>query len=411
MYTVSLARGIKKGVNQRWQVMDIDAITVANIYDQFRKVYLTLNSEVSAPDVYLDMDDLRPQYSSYNGTIAQLMSDTSGSYLPITDLEPEINTRTARFMDAFRAGYDVKPYNAIYAENVPMVDRRDALLTRTSPMVNYDLLYSTTLVTINGFYHRTDLKQGAGLLIYSAAETVKKTRQNQIGLLTFEGMCTITTVPFTQSMIFKQDDHTGLSKVAYIDTGLDLTDKSLLFVIGGYLHFVNDIVTSTGDGIFKIDFSNYPLFDRFYEMRNHLNVSSFSLSTTTTNPDQLAVSELQSDDNIRALLLMSQSFMVVLDAPHIYHARNYVKSTGYPGSYIAYTNPNKSLVVGLGRHSEYWYRDEDDQFILTVYDNAISNRIFNTTNPYFLNSIGGSELPTDPVYLSGAYFLEIGRDV
>lgn len=411
MYTATAARGVKKGVNQRWQAIDISTITVANLYDQYRKVILTLQTGTPAVTVYLDMDAVRADYATYNDTVAQWLIDILDASLPTTTVAPDLRTRTARFMDAFRAGYSVKPYNALYGENVSMADRVDALLTRASPVADYSLFYNTTLVTVNGFYHRTDLSVGKGIVVYKAAESVRKSNQNQIGLLTFDGMCSIQTHPITESMIYKQDSNIPLSVAAYINTGLDLTNKNILFVIGGYLHFVKDIVTKVGDNLFKIDFANYPLFDRFYEMRNHLNVSSFNLSTSTVNPDQIAVEELQTDENIKALLLMNQSFMVVLDTPHLYTEKNYVKGTGYPASYIGFTTPNKSLVTGLGRHSEYWYRHEDDQYILTVYDNAVSNRIYNTINPYFENSIGNSELPTDPVYLSGAYFLEIGRDL
>ena len=411
MYTATAARGVKKGVNQRWQAIDISTITVANLYDQYRKIILTLQTGNPPVTVYLDMDEVRADYATYNDTVAQWLIDILDAGLPTTTVAPDLRTRTARFMDAFRAGYSVKPYNALYGENVSMTDRVDALLTRASPVADYSLFYNTTLVTVNGFYHRTDLAVGKGIVVYKAAESVRKSNQNQMGLLTFDGMCNIQTHPITESMIYKQDENIPLSDAAYINTGLDLANKSAVFVIGGYMHFVNDIVTKVGDNLFKIDFANYPLFDRFYEMRNHLNVSSFNLSTSTVNPDQIAVEELQTDENIKALLLMNQSFFVVLDTPHLYTEKNYVKGTGYPASYIGFTLPNKSLVTGLGRHSEYWYRYEDDQYVLTVYDNAVSNRIYNTINPYFENSIGASELPTDPVYLSGAYFLEIGRDL
>lgn len=411
MYTATSATGIKKGVNQRWQTLDISTITVANLYDQYRKVYLTLQTGTPAVTVYLDMDAVRPDYSTYPNTIAQWLIDILDTSLPTTATLPFINTRAARFMDAFRAGYSVRPYSALYGENVSVADRVDALLTRASPVANYSLFYDTTLVSVNGFYHRTDTNTTDGIVVYKGAESVKKSNQNQIGLLTFEGMCSIRTVPFTEPMIYRQDPDIPLSQAAYINTGIDLTNKSVIFVIGGYMHFVQDIITKVGDSLFKIDFSNYPLLDRFYEMRSHLNVSAFNLSVSTVNPDQIAVAELQTDENILTLLLMNQSFMVVLDAPYIYIEKNYVRGTGYPATYIGYTVPNRSLVTGLGRHNEYWYRHEDGQYILTVYDNAVSNKIYNTVNPYFENSVGDSELPTDPAYLSGAYFVEIGRDI
>ena len=411
MYTITLVRGIKKGVNQRWQEIDVGSDTVSNLYETYRKLYVTLLTGNPAQTVYLDMDEIRPTYSDYDDTLAQLMIDIMDASLPTTSEPPIINTRAARFMDAFRAGYSVKTYSSLYGENAAPVDRNDALLTRARPKIDYELLYETTLVTVNGYYHRTDLMTGTGMVVYGAGESVRISNQAQIGLLTFEGMCNVRTVPFTQDMIFKQDPSVDLAKATYIQSRLDLVGKNVIFVIGGYLHLIGGVVTLVGDDLFKIDFNNYPLFDRFYEMKNYLDTSGFNLSTSTVNEDQVAVEELLSDENIVALLLMSQSFMVVLDTPHLYEARNYVKSTGYPGSYIAYTAPNRPLVTGLGRHNEYWYRQEDDQYILTVYDNSVSNRIYNTVNPYFENSIGASELPTDPVYLSGAYFLEIGRDI
>lgn len=411
MYTAIQAIGVKKGINQKWQVIDLSEITLSNIYYQYRKTYVTLEIDTPVATVYLDLDNVRDVYSTYENTIYQWLTDIGDTALPTIEELPEINTRVARYMDAFRAGYDVQPYNSLYRDNVPMADRLDAILSRSSPVINYDTFYNTTLVSVNGFYHRTDTDSTNGIVVYNASQSVRKSNQNQMGLLTFHGMCNIVSHSITADMISPADEATPLSTSAYINTGLDLTNKSVLFVIGGYLHTLSNLITKVSDNIFKIDFSNYPLFDRFYEMYHHLDVSGFNLSQSSVNPYQVSVEELQSEDNIKALLTMSQSFMVVLDCPEIYTQANYVRKTGFPGSYIAYTDPKYPLVTGLGRHHEYWYRQEDGQYVLTVYDNAVSNRIYNTTNPYFENSISDSRIPTDPVTLSGAYLLMISRDI
>ncbi len=411
MYIVTQAVGVKKGINQRWQAIVLDTITVANLYNQYRKIYLTLQTGTPAVTIYLDMDSVRPQYTTYNNTVHQLLIDIDNTALPTIETLPNINTRTARYMDAFRAGYNVLPYSALYGENIDMIDRVDVLLSRESPVINYELFYNTTLVSVNGFYHRTDLKNDEGIVVYKGTQSVRKSNQNQIGLLTFHGMCDMKTYTITEPMIQRLDENSPLSSAAYIHTGLDLTNKSIMFVIGGYLNLLSNMITRVSDNVFKIDFSNYPLLDRFYEMRSHLDISGFNLSESTVNDTQISVDELQSDENIKALLTMSQSFMVVLDCPEIYTEVNYVRKTGYPGCYISYTDPKYPLVVGLGRHNEYWYREEDGQYALTVYDNAVSNRIYNTVNPYLENSISDSEQPTDPVYLSGAYLLMIARDI
>lgn len=411
MYTAIQAMGVKKGINQRWQVIDITTIHIRDIYDQYRKVFLTLEVDSPAMLVYLDMDSIRSTHSTYDDTIEQMLIDLGTTNLPTLTELPIINTRSAKYMDAFRAGYSIKPYSALYGENVAMSDRVDLLLTRQTPVIDYATFYNTTLVSINGFYHRTDSNLSTGIIVYNASKSRQISNQNQIGLLTFNGMCSVQSHSITENMIRPLDTGISLSEGFYIDTGLDLVNKSVLFVIGGCLHALSGLILKTGDNTFKLDFPNYPVFDRFYEMRNHLDTSDFVLSVSGVNPDQIAVEELLTDDNIKVLMTMSQSFIVVLDCPEIYTERNYVRKTGFPGCYIAYTDPKYPLVTGLGRHNEYWYRFEDGQYILTVYDNAVSNRIYNTVDPYFENSIGSSELPTDPVYLSGAYLLMIARDI
>lgn len=411
MYTVIQAIGVKKGVSQKWQVMDISTIHIKDIYDQYRKVFLTLEIDSPAMLTYLDMDSIRSTHSTYDNTIEQMLIDLGTTNLPTISELPEINTRSAKYMDAFRAGYSIKPYSALYGENVQMSDRVDALLTRQTPVIDYSIFFNTTLVSVNGFYHRTDTNGTTGIVVYDASKSLRVSNQNQIGLLTFNGMCNIQTHSITDTMIRPLEAGVDLSNGFYIDTGLDLVNKSVLFVIGGYMQNVSTLLSRVGVNSFKLDFPNYPVFDRFYEMRNHLDVNAFDLSESSDNPDQIAVQELLTDDNIKTLMTMSQSFIVVLDCPEIYTERNYVRKTGFPGCYIAYTDPKYPLVTGLGRHNEYWYRLEDNQYILTVYDNSVSNRIYNTIDPYFQNSIGSSELPTDPVYLSGAYLLMIARDI
>lgn len=411
MYTATLATGVKKGVSQKWQTIDLTTIHVKDLYDQYRKIYLTLELDTPVMTVYLDMDSVRPQYSTFAGTVEQMLINNGNTTLPTLSALPNINTRAARYMDAFRAGYSIMPYNAVYGTNVVMSDRLDVLLSRSSPVIDYMTFFNTTLVSVNGFYHRTDTNGASGIVVYKAAQSQRLSNQNQMGLLTFHGMCSITTHTITPGMIEALAPDTPLSNGLYVHSDLDLTNKSVLFVIGGYLHTLSSLITKVGNSSFRIDIPNYPLFDRFYEMRHHLDTSSFDLSVSTVNDAQVSVEELQTDANLIALMTMSQSFIVVLDCPEIYTEANYVRKTGLPGTYIAYTDPKYPLVTGLGRHTEYWYKLEDGQYALTVYDNAVSNRIYNTVDPYFENSIGDSELPTNPVYLSGAYLMMIARDI
>ena len=91
MYTVTKATGIRKGVNQRWADVDISTITVENIYEVYRKVYLTLETGFPKTTEYLDMDLIRSQFGTYQDTVHQLVIDIMDASLPTTAQMPTIN--------------------------------------------------------------------------------------------------------------------------------------------------------------------------------------------------------------------------------------------------------------------------------------------------------------------------------
>ena len=123
--------------------------------------------------------------------------------------------------------------------------------------------------------------------------------------------------------------------------------------------------------------------------------------------------ELTSDVTLVKYLTLSQSFLVVIDHPELFTNRLHIKKTRLPGMYVAYREPVYPIVSGLGRMPEYWSVQEDAQWSLTVYDDAIRPRLYNTTNPLQLNSLHDASIPdpVDPEIISDAYFLEIGRDI
>lgn len=411
MLTALSAKGIRNGVNQEYIDIDINGLSIVTLYTIYRKIYVTVTLNNNTSNKVVDIKSLPSSYLTSTSTIFVLFRDNVFTYTALDSI-PKINLKSAKFRDAFRANYRATPVHPLYGEDSAPEDRSALLLTRENPVTSYAEFNRYCLVTINGYYHLSDTNEIDGILVYDAMDTNRKSNQNQIGIVSFRDICSIDKLPLTQSMIYKQSPTEKYSVATYIKLNTDLTNKSVLMSIGGYLQVVDNLfITQVGADMFKLDFSNYPILDRFFESCDYLNLSSLNLYTTPNNPSQISIEDITSDEAILQLLLLTQTFFIVLDTPQLFTFKKYIKKTGFPGMFISYEPPIFPLVTGLGRQPEYFPTKEDGQYAVNVVGTLVEQKIYNTTNPLQLNSVADSNKPTDPAILSGAYFLQIGIDV
>lgn len=412
MYTLVKAIGVKMGINQRWENIGLTDYRIVDIFYLFRKCYLTLTYGTTPVTVYLDMDHMRVGYGTYTGSLADMLIINGNTTLPVVNSLPELNVRAAKYRDAFAAGYKTKPVHPIYGENSAPETRSAVLMTKSNPTIDYTDFYNHCLVSVNGFYHMIDTNGTDGIMVKDAMKSLHIANQNQMGVLSFKKIGNIKYIPITTSMISKHNPIEPYHSSMYITLNEDLTNKSVMLVIGGYLH-INDNTTYTrvGDSEYKIDFSNYPILDRFYESSNYLDMSSLPLSTTPRNKSQIDINELAGDACMMAFMQLSQSFFVVVDSPELVTNKQYIKRSNLFGMYTSYITPTCPLVTGLGRHPEYISRVEDGQYAINVQDNTVQNRIYNTALAGNPSSVANNNLPSIPQSASTAYFLEVLRDI
>jgi hypothetical protein len=163
----------------------------------------------------------------------------------------------------------------------------------------------------------------------------------------------------------------------------------------------------TGDNLFKVDFNNLNMLDRFYELLKYIDLSSLPISFSINNETQISKEQLLTNENLIALLGLSQSFIVIVDTPKLDISRCYVKRIGIPGNYSTYVKPELPLVCGLGRYVEYWSVEEDGVHNLSVYDNIVENYLYDTN--LSMSSVDDSNDPRRSHRVSDAYFIKISK--
>lgn len=399
-----------KGRMGRWQNVDLSTMPLYQIYETYAAVYLVLTNPYEEGEVALDLDAVRDSVSLDSRTIRLWLNSLGNKSLPTTDTIPQIVVRTTRYRDAWLANYDVKlvPRLANADADLPNSEKDDVLLTRAG--TDYNTFYKHCLVSVNGLFHQTRYSVN-GVYVTNAGKSGRIANRNNIGILSFLDVGELKFVPITTDMIYRPFEGNKLGNAAYINLKQSTENKTVLLVLGGYLHVLDQNYQIVGDGLIKIDFNNLPLTQRFFESKHLIDLSSLPLTQSKVNPDLVSLEELYSDAVIERYLTLSQSFFVVVDAPELFVERYQLERTSLPGRYISHQEPRYHLELDLGRVGDYWVKTEDGQYVVAVDSNQVHRYQYETTGWQEAHAIDPSREPSHPWDYSRGFFVEIGRDL
>lgn len=410
MYTLVSAIGKEKSDPRKWKQIDISNITLNDLFINFKTVLALLTDPyMDEPEVF-DIEAIRVTHSGVNLTFNQFLIENDDSTLPTRAGSLDIKSVTAKYADAYRAGYSVNliSQTGVLDSQEPKEDKTWLILQKEG--LDYDLFTKHCLTMVNGFFHLCEANSD-GAFIKEGAVSNRICGQSTVGIVSFKGISELKQIPITLDMIKPQADN-PLHFRAVIDVGEDVTNKTVLLVVGGYL-------VLPGTGVFSlesesrllIDFNNYSIPNRFFESNNYLDYSSFVLDTPSTNSEQYILDELYGDEFIKSLLTMPQSFIVILDNPDVYFEQEHVRVSPMPGIYTSYVKPEYPLFVGQGMAANYWYTHQKPYWSINTIDGLRHRRQYNTTDTRSLVSLDESRDPGDPVNWSRAYYLKISSDV
>lgn len=411
MYQIISAIGTMNGLQRQWITLSEDdlSLSLKDLFIAFRRIQFKLTPSIGANPVYLELETLRTAAATNESTLADYLTSLGNASLPTTNTELVINKRTAMYQDIFRLNYKLTPVDSANSSNanIAIVDKDHIRLTRASPSTDYQNLFDHSLVSVNGFYHLTDTDGVNGMMVMDAMKSQRVCLKNQMGLLSFDQIATVTCVPIKASMVLQD-----APKQALITLTQDLTNKTVMLVLGGYLHPVDPIVYSrVGNSSYRLNLEVANLLDRYYESKKYIDLSSLPVEHPINNEQQVSVEDFYTEENLLAYLTLSQSFFVILNTPEIYAIRQYVRKTGTPGCYLSYFPPQGPLVTSLGRQPEYWSVYQEGQFSLYVDNSIEDNYLFNTTRKAWLTNVDNSRVAHYTGDISRAYLLEIGKDI
>lgn len=412
MYTFKKAVAIDKNINSRWKEVDISLLRIVDIFTVYRKIYVTLNNVFLPNSVFIDLDILRIEFSASELSFNDLLILIGNRTLETIPTIPDLTVKNVKFSDAFRAGYKITPQNifASVTAELPPSEKTSLRIERHIPETNMKTFYDNCLVTINGFFHRTDY-DGTYAYALNANESLFKSKQNQIGFLSFLDIGKIEQVAIIPSMISKQDANSPLKDKTYIKLNRDITNKTVILVLGGYLLFTDGTsFWQTGDDTFAINFKAMPLLERYFESNPYINLKSLGLPASSDNISLINVHQFFTDEVLIKYMTLSQSFFIIVDTKSLFTNKIYLRPSALPGMFTAYKEPTLPLFVNYGRVAEYWKTHEDGHWAVNVQDSYLRNSVFSSKPEDQLVNISDSVLPLRTYYNSRGFLLEIGHD-
>ncbi|WP_233874201.1 hypothetical protein [Paraburkholderia adhaesiva] len=412
MYTLVSAMGKALGGGQDWSAIDLGDMSFAAVIQNYAVVYAVLANPFLAAPVSLNLNDILATITDQQQTFNAYLAAMGDAALPTSDTIPTLTPAYARYQDAFQAGYAIEPISPIASltSPLPTTEKTDLFMTRES--TSYSDFIQSCMVSVNGFFHLIDTDRENGIWVIDGMKSVIHAKKIKVGIVDFEDLGTLTYVPITPEMIYKQIDTENLGNRAYLNLGVDLTGYTVMVVIGGYLHVLDaKTVSLVGIRSLMINFNNLPLFDRYYESGRFIDLSMLPLSKWPDNPHAFTVAEMISDAYIEAYLAMSQSFVVLIDNTQLWTELVGVEAPRWPGAYISYVEPVWPLMTGSGKIAEYWPVPEDRQWSLRVEDNLKDNYLYRTVDAKGETGLTDSRNPMHAAGVSPAYFLQIGCDI
>ena len=266
MYTYKSSVVLARSPGAQYKSLDISKFSVADIFNTFAKVYLTLELD-GASTVFVELISMKALYSSYSGTLLEWLDSVKDVTLDTVLTVPNTKIKYAKYCNSLQADYHVDITN-IKNGTFPKYDKAnnpDLVVTRPGYDTDMMTVYNNCLVTVNGYIHNLDADTGH-FYIVDGAKSCWKSNVNHVGILSFLDIGHIERLPIKAADIYGQDNGGLLRDKLYFTVDRDLTGKTCLLSMGGYLLFPEDnVFMQTGQRTFMLNITSTNIVEKLME--------------------------------------------------------------------------------------------------------------------------------------------------
>lgn len=410
MYTYKDSVALSRSVGSQWEHYNLEDIVLHEVYSKFITAYIQVFEDVVDVDLIVDMEKYRVQLATSTLTVKEWLKTMEGLSLHTVDAFPDASLASVAYANAVQYGYKIELAKAgfPYPETMPQSDLHDLVVTRPNFSTNLELLKSHCLLSVNGFFHRSDYAQGKAYIL-DGGRTALKNRCSHTGITSFLDIAPLTQVRIKPDHIRPLTEDHPLSEGVILSVPEDMTGKSLILILGGYIVRPEDnVLWPMNDNEWCFNIKGIPFVERIMESEYSLDLSSMEIEHLDTNPENAyRLEDLYSDKSLMAYLTLSQSFFVIVDTPELFYNKIFVRNSNLPGLITAYQDPKLPVIIGYGKAIEYSKTEEAGFWALRVTDPWYVQYAWQTIPTRNIPVVTNHWKTWTPYLRSQAYLLEI----
>lgn len=410
MYQYITSLSLTTTISAQWQTTDVADMALSVMYSKYRETFLTVKESITGNQFFVPMDAYRTALASSNLTVNQWLISMDGVTLETVSELPNKDLVTAKYANAILSGYKIELAKAGYGypQNMPVSELTDLALTRPQFMTDLSLIHSHCLTKVNGYYHRTAF-DGTKAFILDGGVTAAMKRCSHTGIVSFLSIGSIEEKQLTDDDFMPLTEGAPLKEGIIIKLPNEAVGKSMMFILGGYMiQPESGVFYPNSDTAWVLNIQGLPYFQRIFESRKEIDLSSLKLEALATNQEHALVQEsLLSDETISAYLKLSQTYLAIVDTPALYYNRIQVRVSNIPGLITSYQEPDYPLVMGYGKHVEYSKVQETQYWALRVADAWYKQFAFNTAPTRNVEVLTDHWVTWKPYLRTDGYLLEI----
>lgn len=411
MYTYVKVTSLKRTIGAQWSDADISTLPLYMMFYEYSHVYLELSNPVLSSNVYVDMNEYRTEFGSFQNSLADWFVHIGSRTLTVVASIPSTDVKYAKYNDVYRSKYKVNvcKIGVNYPNNYPLIELKDLVLSRPEMPSILPYIHTDCLTTVNGFVHMSDTDHAEECYIVDGATSMRKRNDNQMGILSFEGFGGLQKIKIPLESIRGQTPTSPLKERIYFDIPGNLDDKSYILILGGIMFFIEpEVFWRSGTNTFALDINRIDYPGLLFDSEQYIDISGLELLKDPQDPKLWDFNNIYSDEVLKNYLTMSQSFMVIVNKPMLLTNKIHVKRSDIPGYLRCYQEPVYPLMMGRGKIADYHKTYENDGvWSLRVTDPWYRHYILNSINPVEGNKINSHLRPDRPFRYSRAFFLEI----
>lgn len=350
----------------QYRTEDLGNTPLSEIFRQYDHVYLYLTHTHTPGQVLgLDLHQMEAALAPVTATVINWLSILGTTSLPTELPAKQRHIKAVTYTDARKAGcYLQRVYQHSHPESeYPLDDKRNLLIQSPSADDGYVTFYNNHLVTLGGYIHRSE-HTAHGMLVPHAIDTLETSGVDTVGLMSFAAMGGVQQVHLEESSIQPDGNGNPLGKRFAIDFPESIGDKSVGVVLLGRLILDTSIVRKFNDRRVLVDLERVDLESLYQHVRTDLRLDSLPLSPVRGQQDTVLISQLRSDDAIRAIMALSQSMVVVFDAPRLTEDFFPLANSDVSGRAFSDHKPTEPVIGACGLYVDYWTQVDWGRYVL-----------------------------------------------